>query len=193
MITFIQGKLVSKTPTEVIVESHGLGYVVHISLHTFSQIPDSETIKLHTYFLVREDAHTLYGFWEPAERELFKLLISVSGVGASTARTLLSASTPKQIAEAILHEDVPFLQAAKGIGAKTAQRLVLELRDKVVTLFGEGILEETVSNTTKLEALSALETLGFAKKQAEKVCDAILSENSSATVETIIKLALKKL
>jgi len=193
MISHIQGRLVEKNPTDVVIDCNGVGYVINISLHTFSELPTSESVKLFTHLIVREDAHILYGFSGVAERELFRLLISVSGVGPSTARTMLSSLTPSQIVDAIATNDLKTIQSAKGIGAKTAQRLVLDLKDKILKVYGLSSISAETSNTSKNEALSALETLGFARKQAEKVCDSIVKENPQASVETVIKLALKKL
>lgn len=193
MISHIQGRLVEKNPTDVVIDCNGVGYVINISLHTFSELPTSESVKLFTHLIVREDAHILYGFSGVAEREIFRLLISVSGVGPSTARTMLSSLAPEQIVDAIVTNDLKTIQSAKGIGAKTAQRLVLDLKDKILKVYGLSSISSETSNTSKNEALSALETLGFARKQAEKVCDSIVKENPQATVEMIIKLALKKL
>jgi Holliday junction DNA helicase RuvA len=193
MITHIQGKLVEKTPTHVVVDCTGIGYFINISLHTFSQIPDSEAIKLFTHLQVKEDSHTLYGFLTTAEREIFRLLISVSGIGASTARTMLSSLSPKQVREGIASGDVALIQSVKGIGLKTAQRTIIELKDKVLKIYD---IDETISNsnnTNKDEALSALEVLGFSKKQAERVVDKVVASNDSTTVEFIIKEALKNL
>ncbi|MFT7666043.1 MAG: Holliday junction DNA helicase RuvA, partial [Patiriisocius sp.] len=142
---------------------------------------------------VREDAHILYGFSSVAEREIFRLLISVSGVGASIARTMLSSLSPKQVTEAIAGSDVATIQSVKGIGAKTAQRVLLDLKDKILKVYGLDDVSIVSSNTNKNEALSALETLGFTRKQAEKVCDSVVKENPQATIEEIIKQALKKL
>ncbi|KGO89828.1 Holliday junction branch migration protein RuvA [Flavobacterium suncheonense] len=193
MIAHIQGKLVEKMPTEVVIDCHGVGYQIHISLHTFSLLPDSEHIKLFTFLQVKEDAHTLFGFVEKAERELFKLLLSVSGVGASTARTMLSSIAPQQIIQAIASGDVGTVQSIKGIGAKTAQRIILDLKDKVLKIYNLEEVSVSQSNTNKDEALSALEVLGFVRKSAEKVVDKIAKENPDASVETIIKQALKNL
>ncbi|WP_417354054.1 Holliday junction branch migration protein RuvA [Flavobacterium sp.] len=193
MIAHLQGRLVEKTPTEVVIDCNGVGYQVNISLHTFSLLPDSENIRLYTFLQVKEDAHTLFGFMEKAERELFKLLISVSGVGAGTARTMLSSLEPKQIINAIASGDVATIQSIKGIGAKTAQRVILDLKDKVLKVYDLGEVSVSGYNTNKDEALSALEVLGFNKKAAEKVVDKIVSENPDVTVETIIKQALKNL
>lgn len=194
MITHIKGKLIEKNPTEVVIDCNGVGYFLNISLHTFSQIDDEELQMLYTHLQVKEDSHTLFGFKEKSERVVFMLLLSVSGIGASIARTMLSSLTPMQIKEAILHADVATIQSVKGIGAKTAQRVILDLKDKVLKL-GDDIVGATtlVSNNNKDEALLALETLGFNVKAAQKVVDKLLKEDASLAVEDIIKLALKKL
>lgn len=193
MITHIQGKLVEKNPTNVVIDCNGLGYLVNISLHTFSQIPDKELIKLYTHFQVKEDTHTLYGFCTLAEREIFRLLISVSGIGTSTARTMLSSLTPKQVRDGIASEDVSLIQSVKGIGLKTAQRVIIELKDKVLKIYDIDEVAPVESNTNKEEALSALEVLGYTKKQAERVVNKVIATQLDANVETIIKEALKKL
>ena len=193
MIAHLEGRLVEKTPTDVVIDCHGVGYLVHISLHTFSLLPDSEKIKLYTYLQIKEDAHTLFGFAEKAERELFKLLISVSGVGAGTARTMLSSLEPRQIIGHIGTGNVAAIQSIKGIGAKTAQRVILDLKDKVLKLYDLEEVSVPGYNTNRDEALSALEVLGFNKKLAEKAVEKILTQDPSATVEAIIKLALKNL
>ncbi len=193
MITHIQGKLVEKSPTNVVIDCSGVGYSINISLHTYSLIPDSENIKLFTYLQVKEDAHTLFGFVEKSERELFKMLISVSGVGASTARTMLSSLTPKQIIQAIASSDIATIQSAKGIGSKTAQRVIIELKEKVLKVYDLDEVSTISDNTNKSEALSALEVLGFNRKLAEKAIDKVLKEQPQASVENIIKQALKNL
>jgi Holliday junction DNA helicase RuvA len=193
MIAHLQGRMVEKTPTEVVIDCNGVGYHVNISLHTFSLLPDSENIKLYTFLQVKEDAHTLFGFMEKAERELFKLLISVSGVGAGTARTMLSSLDPKHIIHSIAGNDVGTIQSIKGIGVKTAQRVILDLKDKVLKLYDLEEVSVSGYNTNRDEALSALEVLGFNKKLAEKAIEKILKENPGANVETIIKQALKNL
>jgi Holliday junction DNA helicase RuvA len=162
-------------------------------LHTYSQIPDSENLRLYTHLQVKEDSHTLYGFSSLAEREIFRLLISVSGIGASTARTMLSALTPKQVREAIASENVSIIQSVKGIGLKTAQRVIIELKDKVLKVYDIDETAYIANNTNKDEALSALEVLGFAKKQAERVLDKLINNQPEANVETLIKEALKNL
>tara|TARA_R110000868_G_scaffold105137_2_gene289346 strand:- start:1772 stop:2353 length:582 start_codon:yes stop_codon:yes gene_type:complete len=193
MITHIQGKLIEKNPTDVVIECNGVGYILNISLHTFSQIPDKELLKLYTHLQVKEDSHTLYGFSSLTEREIFRLLISVSGIGANIARTMLSSLTPQQIKEGIAIGDVALIQSIKGIGTKTAQRVIIDLKDKILKIY--DIDEDSVSkgNTNKNEALSALEVLGFVKKQADRVIDKILISQPDADVETIIKQALKNL
>ena len=193
MITHLRGKLVEKNPTYAIVECAGVGYFLNISLHTFSLLTDEENIFIYTDLLVKEDSHTLFGFAERAEREVFRLLISVSGVGASTARTMLSSLSPADVRDAIANGDGPTIQSVKGIGAKTAQRVILDLKDKIVKVYDIGEVSQQSNNTNKEEALSALEVLGFAKKQAEKVIDKIVAQQPDANVETIIKLALKNL
>lgn len=193
MITHLQGRLVEKNPTDVVVDCNGVGYFINISLHTFSELPSNENVKLFTHLLIREDSHTLYGFSSVVEREIFRLLISVSGVGASIARTMLSSLAPEQVMEAIAQNDITTIQSVKGIGAKTAQRVVLDLKDKILKVYGLSSISAGASNTNKNEALSALETLGFVRKQSEKVVDAIVKENPQASIEMIIKQALKKL
>lgn len=193
MIAHLQGKLVEKTPTEVIIDCNGVGYHVNISLHTYSLLPASDSIKLFTYLQIKEDSHTLFGFVEKSEREIFKMLLSVSGIGASIARTMLSSLEPKQIIHAIASADVLTIQSIKGIGSKTAQRAILDLKDKVLKLYDLDEVSMSQSNTNKDEALSALEVLGFIRKSAERVVEKIVKENPDATVENIIKLALKNL
>jgi Holliday junction DNA helicase RuvA len=193
MITHLNGKLVEKTPTDVVIECGGVGYFVNISLHTYSKISSNENIKLYTHLQIREDAHTLYGFFEKAEREIFRLLISVSGVGASIARTMLSSITPSQIRDAIATNDVPTIQSIKGIGAKTAQRVILDLKDKILKVYGIDEVSGMPDNTYKNEALSALEVLGFTRRQTEKLIEKILMSNPDLSVEGMIKEALKNL
>ena len=193
MIHHLNGKLVEKNPTNVIIECAGVGYFVNISLNTFSNIKDQENISLFTHLQVREDAHTLFGFAEKSEREIFRLLLSVSGIGASTARTMLSSLSPAQIRDAIAHGDVATIQGIKGIGVKTAQRVILDLRDKVLKVADIDEVSINSNNTNKEEALSALEVLGFVRRQAEKVVDRIVNQDPSLSVENIIKLALKNL
>ena len=193
MIHHLRGKLIEKNPTHIIIECGGVGYFVNISLNTFSKLPEQENVSIFTHLQVKEDSHTLFGFMEKSEREIFRLLLSVSGIGSSIARTMLSSMSPSQIRDAIANGDVPTIQAIKGIGAKTAQRVILDLRDKVLKVYDIDELSLSANNTNKDEALSALEVLGFARKQAERVVDKVLSQDSSLSVENIIKLALKNL
>ncbi|SKB46907.1 Holliday junction DNA helicase subunit RuvA [Salegentibacter holothuriorum] len=193
MIHHLKGQLIEKNPTYLVIACNGVGYMVNISLHTFSLIPDSENISVYTHLHVKEDSHTLYGFYQKSERDIFRLLISVSGVGTSTARTMLSSLEPNQVKEAIANADVPTIQSVKGIGAKTAQRVILDLKDKILKIYGEDEVFVPQDNTIKEEALSALETLGFARKQATRVVDKIMKDSEAPTVESIIKMALKNL
>lgn len=193
MITHLKGKLVEKNPTFVVLEVNGVGYLLNISLNTFSELPDEEAVFLYTYLSVKEDSHTLFGFISKIEREIFKLLISVSGVGPSIARTMLSSMTTDEIQHAIAAGDVAVIQSVKGIGAKTAQRVLIDLKDKILKTYGIDEVSLSVSNTNKNEALTALEVLGFNKKLSEKVIDKILKEDKTLSVEAIIKTALKNL
>ena len=193
MITQIKGRLVEKSPTELVIDCNGLGYLVNISLNTFSLLSDSENISLFTHLQVKEDSHTLFGFYEKTERNLFRKLISVSGIGASTARTMLSSLNSEEIQRAILSEDVSTIQSVKGIGLKTAQRVIIELKDKV-SLINEGSgFSVDFANSKREESLSALEVLGYSRKQTTKVVDKLISEVSEISVEEIIKNALNKL
>jgi len=162
-------------------------------LHTYSLLPNSDFIKVFTHLQIKEDAHTIFGFVEKSEREIFKLLISVSGIGAGIARTMLSSLDPKQITNAIASGDVSTIQSIKGIGSKTAQRVILDLKDKVLKLYDLDGVSVSQSNTNRDEALSALEVLGFVRKASEKVVEKIIKEDPDASVESIIKQALKSL
>jgi Holliday junction DNA helicase RuvA len=193
MITQVRGKLVEKNPTEVVVDCNGVGYLLHISLNTYAALPEDENVVLYTHLSVREDAHTLFGFISKTERAIFKFLISVSGVGPSIARTMLSSMTAEEIQQAIASENVSLIQSVKGIGAKTAQRVIVDLKDKILKTFDIDEVSISPSNTNKGEALSALEVLGFQRKQSDKLVAAIVKEYPDATIEQIIKLALKSL
>lgn len=193
MIAHLQGKLVEKNPTDVVIDCGGVGYQVHISLHTYSLIPNAENIKLYTHLQIKEDAHTLFGFVEKSEREIFRMLLSVSGIGANIARTMLSSIEPRQIINAIASGDVLVIQSIKGIGNKTAQRVILDLKEKVLKLYDLDEVSVVQNNTNRDEALCALEVLGFVRKTSEKVVEKIVKEDPEATVETIIKKALKSL
>ena len=192
MITQIRGRLIEKSPTELVVDCNGIGYSINISLNTFSKIGNEENIKLYTHLIIKEDSHSLYGFFEKSERSLFKLLISVSGVGASTGRIMLSSLTPNEIVSAIMTENVQVIQSIKGIGLKTSQRVILELKDKVLSLEGSEQQELNLNNEST-EAASALEVLGYSQKQTSKILSKIIAENPGINVETLIKKALNKL
>lgn len=193
MIAHLQGKLVEKSPTQVVIDCGGVGYHVNISLHTYSLLPTTDFIKLFTHLQIKEDAHTLFGFMEKSEREIFKLLLSVSGIGANIARTMLSSLNPKQITNAIASGDVVAIQSIKGIGSKTAQRVILDLKEKILKLYDLDEVSVSQSNTNRDEALSALEVLGFVRKTSEKIVEKIIKEDPDSSVESIIKKALKNL
>ena len=193
MIAHLQGKLVEKSPTQIVIDCGGVGYHVNISLHTYSLLPNTDFIRVYTHLQIKEDAHTLFGFMEKSEREIFRLLLSVSGIGASIARTMLSSLDPKQITNAIASADVVTIQSIKGIGSKTAQRVILDLKEKVLKLYDLDEVSMSKSNTNRDEALSALEVLGFVRKTSEKVIEKIVKEDPDASVESIIKKALKSL
>jgi len=193
MITHISGKLIEKNPNHVIIECNGLGYILTISLQTFSNIPDRENIKLFTHLSIREDAHILYGFVDKIEREIFKMLISVSGVGPSTAITMLSSMDSNEIQRAIASEDVEKIRSVKGIGIKTAQRVIVDLKDKILKIYEFSEDLAVSNNTIKNEALSALEVLGFSRKKIDKIIQVILQDSPSISLEELIKKALKNL
>lgn len=193
MITQLKGRLVEKNPTDVVIDCNGVGYQVHISLHTYSKIDARENIHLFTHLLIKEDSHTLYGFIDKVEREIFRLLISVSGIGSSTARTMLSSLSPIEIRDAIAADDAITIQSIKGIGAKTAQRVILDLKDKILKIYDIDEVFVSSKSTNKDEALTALEVLGFSRKPAEKVVERIVKERTDLSVEEIIKDALKNL
>ena len=192
MIAYLEGRLAFKSPALLHLDVNGIGYEVNISLHTYSAIQSLEKVKLYTYLQVKEDAHTLYGFFEPQEKEIFVLLISVSGVGAATARMMLSSLKPKEIVVAILVGNSKALEAIKGIGKKTAERLVLELRDKVQRHENTGEMPTTSNNTMEYDALNALTALGIPKSQAEQALKKVASsQTGELQLEDLIKTALK--
>ncbi|SRR5574344_1392623 len=195
MITHIKGTLIEKNPAFVVIETGGgIGYLVHISLNTFSQIKNETEIKLFTHFVVKEDAQLLYGFYDEDERTLFRLLISVNGIGPNTACLILSSLSIGDVINAINTENVKLIQSVKGIGTKTAQRVIIELKDKIgkKPLQNNDIFSPSYNNN-KIESLSALVSLGFQKNAAEKVIDKIIKEEGALTVEDLIKKALKLL
>ena len=196
MITYLKGKLAFKDPTHLVVDVNGVGYEVKISLTTYSHVKEREDILIQTYLHIKEDAHTLYGFYEQSEKKRFLDLLSINGVGPSTALMILSSLDAKELQAAIVQEDVKTIQGVKGIGGKTAQRIILELKDKMKK---EGLLDKSfeiqpkIDNTVRSEALSALTTLGISKSIAEKTVDKILKEyGEGIKLEELIKLALKR-
>ncbi|MFD1628975.1 Holliday junction branch migration protein RuvA [Pseudopedobacter beijingensis] len=194
MYEYIQGKLVYKCPTYIVIDAGGIGYHIHISLNTFSLVKDQENCKLYTWLHVKEDGHTLYGFADEGERRLFLHLISVNGIGPSTGRMMLSSISPTEIEDAIIRGDVNLIKTIKGIGPKSAQRLVIELQDKLKKSGTGTLIAIPQNHTAREEALSALVMLGFVKNSAEKAVDvAIRSSDKILSVEEIIKIALKSL
>ena len=193
MIEFIKGRLAEKNPSYVVLDCNGIGYYVNISLNTFGLLGDGEAVSLYTHQSIREDAHVLYGFADKEERAFFRQLISVSGVGASTAQMVLSSLAPAEAMSAIINGDVPTIQSVKGIGIKTAQRIIIDLKDKVAQIEGNSDISVISHNTTREEALSALFALGFDKNKSTKMIDNLLKSNSEAPVEELVKMALKKL
>jgi Holliday junction DNA helicase RuvA len=192
MIAFVRGNFVHKTPSQVVVDVNGVGYELHISLNTYSSIQSLEKGQLYTYFHVREDGQTLYGFAELAEKELFTQLISVSGVGAATARMMLSSMRPEEIVRAIVQSDARQLESIKGIGKKSAERIILELKDKMIKTSGYTNISPLINNTLEQDALNALVALGIARPTGEQAVKKVLkAEPGLSQVEDIIKKALK--
>jgi Holliday junction DNA helicase RuvA len=191
MFEYIKGTVTSLTPAGIIVEAGEIGYFVHISLTTYSQLHGSDRVKLFLHQVIREDAHILYGFSGESERELFRLLISVNGIGANTAIMMLSSHKPEELQHAILNENVGLLKNIKGIGIKTAQRVIIDLKDKIGKTTAGDLLFRSGENPVRSEAITALEMLGFNKKAIEKLVDQVLTAQPAITVENLIKLALK--
>ncbi len=191
MYEFIEGDFVEKSPAHLVVSTGHLAYYIHISVLTYSTVSNLPGGRIYLHFVVREDVQMLYGFSTRSEREIFRLLISVSGVGANTARLILSSLTPDEITQAILAGNVAVLQGIKGIGAKSAQRIIIDLKDKVGKGAGIDELFFSQDNTSRDEALSALVALGFPKKSVEKILTRILSEQPELSVEEVVKAALK--
>ena len=194
MISHINGRLVEKTPTYVVIEAAGVGYHINISLHTFSKLGTDEACKLYTHLSIKEDAHTLFGFKEPDERETFRKLISVNGVGASTARVMLSSLTPEELSTAIVSGNVGVIKSVKGIGQKTAERIIIDLKDKMGTESGAiAGLGLPLDNKAQSESIAALQALGFPKNAVQKVVQKVVSASPDSSVEAVIKEALKHL
>jgi Holliday junction DNA helicase RuvA len=193
MIDYIKGTMTRVTPTFLTIETGGVGYFINISLSTFSKLEGKGDYKILVHEVIREDSHQLFGFADAEEREIFRLLISVSGVGASTARMMLSSLSPGEIEKAIIGSDVNILKSVKGIGMKTAQRIIVDLKDKLGKQAGSGEIFAFADNTNREEALSALVMLGFAKSAVSKIIEKIVREEKNLTVEDMIKRALKNL
>jgi Holliday junction DNA helicase RuvA len=193
MFEYLSGKLTELTPSFAVIETSGVAYITEISLNTYSALSGAEKCQIYTHLVVREDAHLLYGFFTKTERKIFRLLISVSGIGPNTARVMLSSLTPAEIKNAILTDNVNLLKSVKGIGIKTAERTIIELRDKMDKTEISDEIFSTQNNTVKEEALSALVMLGFPKKNAESVLDKILNETPDLKVENAVKQALKRM
>jgi len=193
MIDYIRGKITDLTPTFIVIENEGIGYFVSISLTTYARLEGKDEFKILVHEVIREDSHQLFGFADKQERDIFRLLISVTGVGANTSRMMLSSLSPGEIEKAILESDINTLKSVKGIGLKTAQRIIVDLKDKLGKQSGTGEIFAFTDNTKREEALSALVMLGFGKSAVLKVLDRIIREDKNLTVEDIIKKALKSL
>jgi Holliday junction DNA helicase RuvA len=193
MFEYIEGKIIEKSPAHVVIESGGIGYYINISVNTYSKLPESGEKRVYLHQVIREDAHVFFGFADREERLMFRLLLSVSGIGANTARVILSSLTPSEVSNAILEGNTLTFQNVKGIGLKTAQRVIVDLKDKVGKSSKTEELFMPERNTIREEALSALVALGFAKNQAEKVIGTIMVKNPLFTVEEVVKQALKML
>tara|TARA_B100001250_G_C19752328_1_gene768353 strand:- start:451 stop:1038 length:588 start_codon:yes stop_codon:yes gene_type:complete len=193
MITFLKGNMVELSPTHAVIECNGVGYYLHISLYTFSKFENTKQKinQFFTYLSVKEDSHTLYAFFDKIERDCFCLLLSVSGVGASTARMILSSLSPNELQRVIVNEDVNTLKSVKGIGLKSAQRIIIDLKDKIALGTSVSIDFEGENSSVKQEALYALEKLGFSTKKMHPILDKIIYENDNLSVEELIKVALK--
>lgn len=193
MYEFIRGTIIERNPTNVVIEAAGVGYAVNISLNTYTKLNQKTEALIYMHQVVREDAHLLFGFADKTERELFRNLISVNGVGANTAIMMLSSLSPDEIATAVTTENVAVLKAVKGIGIKTAQRIIIDLKDKLAKFRENDTIFTIPDNTILTESLSALVMLGFVKRDAEKVVAKLLQEQPQSTVESVIKQALKRL
>ena len=191
MIAFLKGNFVNKTPAAVYVDVNGVGYEVHISLNTYSKIQNLEGGTLFTHLLIREDAHTLFGFYDASEKEIFLHLISVSGIGASTARVMLSYMKPEDLIQAIIQGNARLLETIKGIGRKTAERIVLELRDKLGKAVSEVNISVPAGNSLQVDALNALIALGINRQAAEQAVQKVLKQHAPGSVEELIKKSLQ--
>ena len=194
MYSFISGKVAEKNPAYVVIDNHGVGYLINITLNTFTAIGEQSEVKLYVHLAIREDAHVLYGFYTEEERSLFLQLITVSGVGCNTARLILSSLSVRETVDAISNNNTKAIQNVKGIGAKTAQRIIVDLHDKIAKLnISDGEKTPIGYNTLKEEALSALMVLGFNRTSIEKILDKLMSQMENPNVEQLIKEALRLL
>lgn len=193
MYDYIKGEIKEISPTHVIIDNNGIGYFINISVNTFSKLSGKEKGIIFIYEVIREDTHQLFGFFDKTERGIFLQLISVSGVGANTARVMLSSLSPDEIQSAIIHSDINLLKSIKGIGTKSAERIIVDLRDKVGKLKDSDQIISSLDNTIKEEALSALVMLGFPKAKVDKIINEILKENKGLSVENLIKESLKRI
>lgn len=193
MLDYLKGRIIEISPTHVVLDNNGIGYFINISINTYSNLSGKEESLLYIHEVIREDTHQLYGFTDKDEKGIFLHLISVNGVGANTARVMLSSLAPSEIVSAIGHNDINLLKSIKGIGAKTAERIIVDLRDKVTKFADGGQIVAPMDNTIKDEALSALVMLGFPKVKVEKVLNNILNLKSDYSVEGLIKEALKRI
>ncbi len=191
MYAFITGKIAEKSPTYIVLDNQGIGYFINITLNTFTAIGEKDELRLYTHEQILDDAHNLFGFFSTKERDLFEMLISVSGVGCNTARLILSSLTVNELSNAIANDDAKTIQAVKGIGAKTAQRIIIDLKDKLKKNDFATEIFAGQNNTIKAEALSALMILGFSKAAVDKAIDRLLKQMPDSTVETLVKEALK--
>ncbi len=191
MYAFITGKIAEKSPTYIVLDNQGIGYFINITLNTFTAIGEKDEVRLYTHEQILDDAHNLFGFFSTKERDLFEMLISVSGVGCNTARLILSSLTVNELSNAIANDDAKTIQAVKGIGAKTAQRIIIDLKDKLKKNDFATEIFAGQNNTIKAEALSALMILGFSKAAVDKAIDRLLKQMPDSTVETLVKEALK--
>ncbi|MDX9697448.1 MAG: Holliday junction branch migration protein RuvA [Bacteroidales bacterium] len=193
MYEYLKGEIIELNPTYLVLENSGIGYFIHISVNTYSKLAEQKTCLVYIHQAIREDAHVFFGFADKKEREIFLQLISVSGIGANTARMMLSSLSPEEVKSAILQNNISLLKSIKGIGLKTAERIIVDLRDKVGKITDESEIVVTINNTIKDEALSALVMLGFPKAKIEKLLSDILKDHKSLSVEELVKESLKRI
>ncbi|MGE0088451.1 MAG: Holliday junction branch migration protein RuvA [Bacteroidales bacterium] len=193
MYEYIKGEIIELNPTYLVLENSGIGYFINISVNTYSKLAEQKSCLVYIHQAIREDAHVFFGFADKKEREIFLQLISVSGIGANTARMMLSSLSPEEVKSAILQNNIALLKSIKGIGLKTAERIIVDLRDKVGKITNESEIVVTINNTIKDEALSALVMLGFPKAKIDKLLGEILKDHKSLSVEELVKESLKRI